>query len=67
MTTVEELRDAYGKTWEIEPLPTYGAAAWRKIERPRIGHWLNTVIAGSLDELAAKLAQQDGPRPTSKG
>lgn len=64
MTTVEDLRDAYGRTWQIEPLPTYGAAAWRKVAHPRLG-W-GTVVAASLDELAAKLAGKDDSRRTSK-
>lgn len=69
--TEEELRDVYGKTWELCSLPTWGAAAWRRSFLPCTSLTEgreNVLLAGSLDALKTMLAQQeaiqDSPQKT---
>ena len=61
MVTEEELRDVYGKTWELCSLPTWGAAAWRRSFLPCTSLTegrKNVLLAGSLDALKRMLADQ---------
>ncbi|MET7328022.1 hypothetical protein [Nonomuraea sp. NPDC005650] len=62
MTTVEELRNKYGTTWEICTELAYGAAAWRRtyLAPAALGrHRVNVMCAGGLDGLAERLATQE--------
>ncbi|MFC4012600.1 hypothetical protein ACFOY2_35585 [Nonomuraea purpurea] len=62
MITVDELRERFGKTWEIATDLALGVAAWRHtdVTNARYKAGLVNVLRGwDLDELAQKLAEQD--------
>jgi hypothetical protein len=76
VTSVDGLRAAYGRTWEISTELVCGVAAWRHANLPRTlfdGGLVNIICASDLNELSDKLAEQDGrqreldrhTRPTS--
>ncbi|MFF4620899.1 hypothetical protein [Nonomuraea jabiensis] len=70
MTTVDELRKKYGKTWEICAELAYGAAAWRhtNLAAAELGrHRVNVMCAGDIDVLAGKLAEQEAAPLPGKG
>ncbi|MFI6496180.1 hypothetical protein [Nonomuraea typhae] len=60
---ISEVRRKYGNKWEIFPGLVNGVAAARRNQTMGVGDYQRGVqvalIARSLDELAAKLAQQD--------
>ncbi|MGI5286032.1 hypothetical protein ACQEVF_22225 [Nonomuraea polychroma] len=59
--TADELRQMYGQTWEIRTDLANGVAAWRKTNVTSAQYdagLLNVFCAGSLDELAQKIAGQ---------
>jgi hypothetical protein len=58
MITVDELRATYAK-WTIYTQMAIGVAAWRNVWIPTKGAAANILLAGNLDELASKLAEQE--------
>ncbi len=62
MTSVEQLREAYGRTWEICTDMAIGVAAWRHtyLTPAQLGrHKVNVMCSPSLDGLARLLAEQE--------
>jgi hypothetical protein len=62
VTSVDELRAVYGRTWEVSTELVCGVAAWRHANLPRTmfnAGLINVICASDLDELADKLAEQD--------
>ena len=60
----DEVRQKYRDRWVVCTGLAIGVAAWRKNYLPPgalVGNRFNVVIAGSLDALARKLAEQDAP------
>jgi hypothetical protein len=58
MITVDQLRANYPK-WTIHTQMAIGVAAWRNVWVLYKGNAANILLAGNLDELASKLADQE--------
>lgn len=58
MTTADELRETYGRTWVIHEDMAIGVAAWRKAWITNHGARVNVLAASDLDGLREGLAAQ---------